>query len=29
MELLAPAGSLPAVKAALEHGADAIYRVKR
>ncbi|EWH08334.1 protease [Catenovulum agarivorans DS-2] len=25
MELLAPAGSLPAVKAALEHGADAIY----
>ena len=25
MELLCPAGSIPAVKAALEHGADAIF----
>ncbi len=25
MELLCPAGSLPAVKAAVDHGADAIY----
>lgn len=25
MELLCPAGSLPALKAAIDHGADAVY----
>lgn len=29
MELLCPAGNLPALKAAIENGADAVYIAKR